>query len=246
MHGDAANHQYDIQDFFDAVSAGNFPAVSYLKAPGYQDAHAGYSDPLDEQTFVVTVINFLQKQRDWGSTAVVIAYDDSDGWYDHQIGADRQSVEHRRGCAHAVPAPAATAPTALPGVEPATLHAQGRCGYGPRLPLLVISPWARHNYVDHKLTDQTSILRFIEDNWLGGAAHRARLVRRDRRLDRQHVRLHAAGALRRIAIHSRSQHGRGGESARSGLVTATRRRFIGQSALAAAGAAASVFARLRR
>jgi phospholipase C len=53
-------------------------------------------------------------------------------------------------------------------VNPATLHAQGRCGFGPRLPLLVISPWARHNYVDSVATDQTSILRFVEDNWLGG------------------------------------------------------------------------------
>jgi phospholipase C len=41
----------------------------------------------------------------------------------------------------------------------------GRCGYGPRLPLLVISPWAKYNYVDHTLTDQSSILKFIEDNW---------------------------------------------------------------------------------
>src|SRR4029079_19585748 len=44
----------------------------------------------------------------------------------------------------------------------------GRCGYGTRLPLLVLSPYARRDYVDHTLTDQTSILRFIEDNWLGG------------------------------------------------------------------------------
>ncbi len=42
---------------------------------------------------------------------------------------------------------------------------QGRCGYGPRLPLLVISPYAKQNYVDHRATDQSSILRFIEDNW---------------------------------------------------------------------------------
>jgi phospholipase C len=45
-------------------------------------------------------------------------------------------------------------------------HAQGRCGYGPRLPLMVISPYAKQNYIDHRVTDQTSILRFIEDNWL--------------------------------------------------------------------------------
>ena len=47
-------------------------------------------------------------------------------------------------------------------------HAQGRCGYGPRQPLLVISPWAKENFVDHTITDQTSIIRFVEDNWLGG------------------------------------------------------------------------------
>jgi phospholipase C len=166
-NGDAANHQYDIQDFYDAVNAGNFPAVSYLKAPGYQDGHAGYSDPLDEQTFVVNVLNFLQKQRDWESTAVVIAYDDSDGWYDHQIGP---IVNHSSTAADALTGTGecGNGATALPGVVSGTLHAQGRCGYGPRLPLLVISPWARHNYVDHTVTDQTSILRFVEDNWLGG------------------------------------------------------------------------------
>jgi phospholipase C len=45
---------------------------------------------------------------------------------------------------------------------------QDRCGYGPRLPLLVVSPYSKVNFVDHSTTDQSSILRFIEDNWLGG------------------------------------------------------------------------------
>jgi phospholipase C len=42
---------------------------------------------------------------------------------------------------------------------------QGRCGYGPRLPFLVISPWAKRNFVDHTLTDQSSITRLIEDTF---------------------------------------------------------------------------------
>ena len=42
--------------------------------------------------------------------------------------------------------------TPAPGAYP------GRCGYGPRLPLLVVSPYARVNFVDHSLTDQTSII----------------------------------------------------------------------------------------
>ena len=163
--GDAANHQYDTDDFFAAVKAGNFPAVSFLKAPSYQDAHAGNSDPLDEQTFIVQVINFLQKQPDWKSTAVILAYDDSDGWYDHQMGP---IVNHSTTPADALTGvgQCGDGSTALPG--PNTAHAQGRCGYGPRLPLLVVSPYAKQNYVDHTLTDQTSVLRFIEDNWLDG------------------------------------------------------------------------------
>jgi phospholipase C len=166
QEGDGANHQYDIQDFYAAVQAGNFPAVSFLKAPGYQDGHAGYSDPLDEQKFVVDVINFLQSQPDWSSTAVVINYDDSDGWYDHQLGqivntsATTDDALFGGSCGSGA--------TALPGINPSTVHAQGRCGYGPRLPYMVISPWARHNYVDHTMTDQSSTIRFIEDNWLEG------------------------------------------------------------------------------
>jgi hypothetical protein len=34
--------------------------------------------------------------------------------------------------------------------------------------MLVISPYAKSNFIDHTLVDQTSILRFVEDNWLGG------------------------------------------------------------------------------
>ena len=166
-HAGPANHGYDLEDFYSAVRAGNFPAVSFIKAQAYQDGHAGYSDPLDEQTFLVTLINFLQQQPDWKSTAVIIMYDDSDGWYDHQMGP---IVNTSSGPADALTGPNAcgNASTALPGVDPGNLHALGRCGYGPRQPLLVVSPWAKQNFVDHIVTDQTSVLRFIEDNWLGG------------------------------------------------------------------------------
>ncbi len=164
---DQANHQYDINDFYTAVSAGNMPAVSFLKAPGYEDAHAGYSDPLDEQTFVTTVINFLQQQKDWASTAVIINYDDSDGWYDHQLGAIvNQSTTASDALSGAGQCGTGT-DNALPGPSGAQ-HAQGRCGHGPRLPYLLISPYAKVNYVDHTLLDQTSTIRFIEDNWLSG------------------------------------------------------------------------------
>ncbi len=78
-----ANHQYDLKDFDAALAAGNLPQVSFLKAISAEDAHPGYSGPLDEQHFVVRVLNELQQSPEWASTAVFLAYDDSDGWYDH-------------------------------------------------------------------------------------------------------------------------------------------------------------------
>jgi phospholipase C len=163
-----ANHQYDTQDFFAAAAAGNLPAVSFLKAQAFQDGHAGYSDPLDEQTWIVNTVNFLEALPTWNSTAVVILYDDSDGWYDHQMGP---ILNTSTGPADTLTGPGTcgSAATSLSGVNPAANpHALGRCGYGPRLPLIVISPWAKQNFVDHTVTDQTSVIHFIEDNWLGG------------------------------------------------------------------------------
>jgi phospholipase C len=162
-----ANHNYDVLDFFAAVQQGNFPAVSFIKAPAYQDGHAGYSDPLDEQNFVVTLINFLQLQPSWKDTAVVILYDDSDGWYDHQLAP---LVNQSTGSADALTGTNAcgTGGLSLPGIGSSNPHALGRCGYGPRQPLLVVSPWAKENFVDHTTTDQTSVIHFIEDNWLNG------------------------------------------------------------------------------
>ncbi|HUL32285.1 MAG TPA: alkaline phosphatase family protein [Candidatus Eisenbacteria bacterium] len=161
-----ANHNYDISDFYTAIKHGNIPAVSFIKAPAYQDGHAGYSNPIDEQTFIVNLINKLQQSSEWSSTAVVIAYDDSDGWYDHQMSP---IVNQSTSPADALTAVGACGDgsNALPGPE-SNPHAQGRCGYGPRLPLMVISAWAKRNYVDHTVTDQSSVLRFIEDNWLDG------------------------------------------------------------------------------
>jgi phospholipase C len=154
-HTDRANHQYDLQDFFNALDSGHLPAVSYLKAAAYQDGHAAYSDPIDEQIFLVEAINRLMESPEWEHTAVVVLYDDSDGWYDHVMGPIVSQSD--------TPDDALLGPGSC-GKAPAGAF-KGRCGYGPRQPLLVISPWVRQNYVDHGVTDQSSILRFIEDNW---------------------------------------------------------------------------------
>jgi phospholipase C len=161
---DTPNHQYDSSDFDQLVSAihagalppSALPSVSFLKAPGWADGHAAYSDPLDEQYWVVNEINALEKTPDWSSTAVVILYDDSDGWYDHAYsGVTNPSTSVADGLTGAG---ACGTGTPLAGQN-------GRCGLGGRQPLLVISPWSKTNFVDHSLTNQASVTKFIEQNW---------------------------------------------------------------------------------
>jgi phospholipase C len=77
---DQANHQYDLGDFFDALGKDRLPAVSFVKAKRYQDGHAGYSNPIDEQTYLVALINAVEASPAWKDAAIIVAYDDSDGW----------------------------------------------------------------------------------------------------------------------------------------------------------------------
>jgi phospholipase C len=162
---DPASHAYGLQDFYHALQAGNFPAVSYVKLPAYQDGHAGYSDPLDEQTGVVTLINFIQQLPDWRNTAIILTWDDSDGWYDHAFAKPTSPSADPEADQLDGPGQCGTG-TPSPGLNGKPVN--GRCGPGTRLPFLVISPWVKPNSMSHTRISQTSVVRFIEDNWLHG------------------------------------------------------------------------------
>jgi len=149
---DQANHLYDTSHFWEAAQAGNLPSVVFIKPPAYQNGHPGNSDPLDAQVFIVETVNKLMALPEWRDMAIFIAWDDSDGWYDHVMPPiiNKSATDFDFLCGETSDGPG------------------GRCGYGPRLPFLVISPYAKENFVSSALKDQTSITRFIEDNWLGG------------------------------------------------------------------------------
>ncbi|MBM9504301.1 phospholipase C [Actinacidiphila acididurans] len=203
-HNGRANHNYDLTDFDAALAAQKLPAVSFLKAAAYQDAHPGNSDPLDEQNFLVSTINKIQQSPEWKSTAVVIAYDDSDGWYDHVappvLNGSTDTKTGSNGLATDSPA-CQSGPAAVAGY-------QDRCGPGPRQPLLVISPYSKTNHIDHTPTEQASITSFIEQNWktgkIGDGSFDQRAGTLDNAFDFQHpnkveVLLGSNGAVSKVA-----------------------------------------------
>jgi phospholipase C len=99
------------------------------------DDHPGPGDTDAQigETFVATFVNAIARSKYWNDSAIIITWDDPGGYYDH------------------VPPPQT-------GV-----CADGRpCGDGPRLPLIVVSPYARSGAIVHDAGDQTSILKFAE------------------------------------------------------------------------------------
>ncbi|MBW4095155.1 MAG: alkaline phosphatase family protein [Acidobacteria bacterium] len=206
-HNGQANHQYDLSKFDQVINTDNMPAVSFLKADMYQDGHAAYSDPLDEQKFITDTVNRIQKSKNWKNTAVVIAYDDSDGWYDHVAAAVKNSSNSADDAAWCQNA-------AANGVAMAGGYTD-RCGPGPRQPLLVISPYAKKNFVDHTETDQSSILRFIENNWkigqIGDGSADATAGSLDNMFNFHHVRNDKVFLNTQTGAVDTITHGRGGK-----------------------------------
>jgi phospholipase C len=104
------------------------------------------------QADLVQTINDIMMTSEWESAAITLSWDDSDGWYDHVyppvLEPSNTALDFH--CGNGQPAPG---------------DSYAGCGLGPRRPLLVISPWAKHNYVDHTGINWGSLLLFIERNW---------------------------------------------------------------------------------
>ncbi len=144
-----------ISHFFSAAKSGTLPSFSFLD-PNYtttseenpQDIQAG-------EQFVAQVVTSLTHSRLWHKTALFITWDEHGGYYDH------------------VAPPKAIAPDNIaPITDPSALSNPtvplapgGYSRYGFRVPLIVVSPWARANYVSTVVQDHTSILAFIERKW---------------------------------------------------------------------------------
>src|SRR3977135_3038488 len=97
----------------------------------------------------------------------------------------------------------ASAETARPrtAIRLAAATARVCAAGGPRRPLLGVSPWAKHDYVDNTLTDQSSILRFVEDNWsLGRIGDGSYDAKAGTLLNMFSFRAHDQGGQRRLLL----------------------------------------------
>jgi phospholipase C len=147
---------HGLEDFFDAVGKKTLPAsggIFYVKG-GYKntlglkpsnpdpavqknflgdDDHPAYSDAQISEAMVAEAINAIARSRYWNESAIIVTWDDSEGDYDH------------------VPPP---------------IRSKGPDGTvlsdGPRVPLLLISPYARVHAISHEAGDHASVVKFAD------------------------------------------------------------------------------------
>jgi phospholipase C len=147
------DHSKSFDDFLAAAAAGTLPNVSWVESASYdnvgEDEHPSNNIQVG-QHFVAEVANALMASPNWPHSALFITYDEHGGFYD--------SVQPPAACP-----PDDIQPILDGGVPggPPTFQAQFN-QYGFRVPLLAVSPYAKHHYISHHVTDATSILRFVE------------------------------------------------------------------------------------
>jgi phospholipase C len=136
-----------IAQFFADVTAGHLPEFTFVD-PNYSTTSE--ENPQDIQVgeeFVAQIVHALIHAGTWKHTALFITYDEHGGYYDH------------------VPPPRAIKPDNIPPQTAPGDQPGGYDRYGFRVPLIVVSPWARPGYVSRVVQDHTSIAAFIERKW---------------------------------------------------------------------------------
>jgi phospholipase C len=123
-------HVFPTTQFVTDAQSGNLPALSWLTPPGYQSEHPQGTSSCVGENWTVSMINAIMQGPDWGTTAIVLTWDDYGGFYDH------------------VPPPQVDS-----------------YGLGPRVPWIIISPYARPGYISHTTYEFSSFLKTVEERY---------------------------------------------------------------------------------
>ncbi|HEX6880590.1 MAG TPA: alkaline phosphatase family protein [Terriglobales bacterium] len=149
------DHIFPIDQYFTDVKNNSLPDVAFIET-GVETSETGGTSALDEHpganaqkgaAYVAKIINALMNSPSWSSTAFFLAYDEGGGLYDHVN-----------------PQPAVNPDDIAPMLGPTNdVDDYSRTGF--RVPMLVVSPFAKKGYVSHTVMDTTAILKFIENRF---------------------------------------------------------------------------------
>ena len=137
-------HWVLLDEYFNDLKNGTLPQVALIESASGIDEHPGGGNLLTGQKHVAGLINALMTSQYWKDSVFILTYDEYGGLYDHVAPPATMN-------------PDGIKPFLNPGDIPGDFDRTGM-----RIPLVVISPWVKKNYVSHTAADSTAILKFIE------------------------------------------------------------------------------------
>jgi phospholipase C len=140
---DDPSHMHDSNDLAGYVSKNFLPDLTYVKARTYKNEHPGWSTITRGVSFVSNIVTMIQNSPYKDDTLILLTWDEGGGFFDH------------------VSPPAAV--DKLYDVDDNGFPV----GYGTRVPMLAIGKFARAGVVSHVQMEHSSIVRFLEWNFLG-------------------------------------------------------------------------------
>jgi len=141
---DGDQYMKDYSQLAADLNAGTLPSFAYVKAEGWHNEHPNVSTIADGIAFVTSTIGMIQSSPLADSTLILLTWDEGGGFFDHV-------------------SPPAPWPTAVDQDD-----AGGAVPYGTRVPLLAIGPFARKGTVSHVVMEHSSVVKFLEYNFVGG------------------------------------------------------------------------------
>lgn len=143
LKANQAGHWVPIDEYFTDLQNGTLPQVALIESAAGLDEHPGSGNPLAGQRHIAKIINALMQSSAWKESVFIHTYDEMGGLFDHVAPL-------------AAVSPDGIKPYLEPGAVPGDFN---RTGF--RVPVMVISPYVKKNYVSHTPTDFTAILKFI-------------------------------------------------------------------------------------
>ncbi|WCN04338.1 phosphocholine-specific phospholipase C [Streptomyces sp. M92] len=135
------------------VKADRLPKISWIAAPEAFTEHSNWPSNYGAWYIAQVLDALTSNPAVWAKTALFITYDENDGFFDHLVPPlPPKSAARGRS----------TVDVSLDVFEGGARHREGFYGLGPRVPMLVVSPWSKGGYVCSETFDHTSIIRFME------------------------------------------------------------------------------------
>ncbi|XQU71673.1 hypothetical protein OJJOAM_004462 [Cupriavidus sp. H18C1] len=156
-----------LQSLRDDVQNGRLPEVSWIIPPAEFSEHPGPSSPAKGGWYVQAILDALTSDPEvWSKTALIINYDENDGFFDHLPPPTAPSRNPDGTVAGKSTLSDAQMAFEYHDYQPATPKQPARDGRpygpGPRVPMWIVSPWSRGGWVNSEVFDHTSVIRFLE------------------------------------------------------------------------------------